>query len=94
MWTFNGDYDKPTFGPSMLSNRDKVNEHLPVCHSFLREGVWQYLGDCSHEMAGQHVPMIPPDPDMSFQRRHGWHLYPWTDDEGYPLKEQNDGDQG
>ena len=84
VWEFNGDYDKPTFSPSILSNKDKWQKHHPVCHSFLKEGVWQFLGDCTHEMANQHVPMIPPDPDMSFQRRHGWHLFPWTDDEGKP----------
>ena len=86
IWGFNGDYDKPTFSPSMLSNRDRVDGHKPVCHSFLREGVWEFLGDCTHAMAGQHVPMISPDADMSFQRRHGWHLYPWTDDEGKPTQ--------
>ena len=84
VWAFNGDYDKPTFSPSILANKDKGQEHHPVCHSFLREGVWQFLGDCTHLMAGQYVPMIPPDPDMGFRRRHGWHLFPWTDDEGNP----------
>lgn len=32
------------------------------CHSFLREGVWDFLTDCSHELAGRKVPMVPiPD---------------------------------
>lgn len=32
------------------------------CHSFLRAGVWEFLSDCSHSMAGQNVPMVPlPD---------------------------------
>ena len=84
-WSFNGDYDKPTFTPSMLSNRNKVDEHKPICHSFVRDGMWQFLGDCTHNMAKHHVPMIPPDPAMSFKIRHGWHLYPWTDDQGRPL---------
>lgn len=87
VWTFNGDYDKPTFSPSMGANLHGTQEHHPRCHSFLREGVWQFLGDCTHEMAGQHVPMIPPEPDATFEKRHGWHLFPWTDDEGKPLKE-------
>ena len=86
VWSFNGDYEKPTFTPSMGFNLHKQEEHHPVCHSFLRDGVWQYLGDCTHEMANQHVPMIPPDPDMTLQRRHGWHLFPWTDDEGMPKR--------
>jgi hypothetical protein len=25
------------------------------CHSFLKDGVWEYLADCSHDMAGQKV---------------------------------------
>ena len=87
VWTFNNDYEKPTFSPSMLANKDRIYEHHPICHSFLKEGVWQFLGDCTHAMAGQHVPMIPPVEGMSFQRRHGWHLFPWTDDDGQPLKE-------
>src|SRR5690348_8288385 len=28
------------------------------CHSFLRDGMWQFLSDCSHALAGQTVPMI------------------------------------
>ena len=93
-WSFNGDYESPTFSPSMLSNRDSVDEHHPLCHSFLQDGVWQFLEDCTHDMVGQHVAMVPPEPDATFERRHGWHLYPWTDDEGNPLKEDDDGDQG
>lgn len=32
------------------------------CHSFLSEGVWQFLGDSAHYLAGQSVPMVPlPD---------------------------------
>jgi hypothetical protein len=30
-----------------------------VCHSFVREGQIQFLGDCTHAFAGQTVPMIP-----------------------------------
>ena len=87
-WTFNGDFEKPTFSPSMGFNLRNQQEPHPRCHSFLRDGVWQYLNDCTHEMAGQHVPMIPPELDATFERRHGWHLFPWTDDEG---KSKQDG---
>lgn len=88
-WSFNGDYQQPTFTPSMGANLRQQQQHHPVCHSFVKEGVWQFLGDCTHNMAGQHVPMIPPDPDMSFERQHGFHLFPWTDDEGNPKEEAN-----
>lgn len=29
------------------------------CHSFLRNGVWDFLGDCAHPMANKQVPMVP-----------------------------------
>jgi hypothetical protein len=32
------------------------------CHSFIRDGHWEFLGDCAHQLAGQTVPMVPlPD---------------------------------
>lgn len=30
-----------------------------VCRSFIRDGVIEYLGDCTHRLAGQNVPMGP-----------------------------------
>lgn len=75
-WSFDGNYEKPTFSPSMLSNPGGLEDFHPICHSFLENGIWRYLGDCTHDMANQEVPMIPPVPDMPFGRRHGWHLNP------------------
>lgn len=55
-WTWDGNVEKPTISPSiMVSWRHGDKEH--VCHSFVRNGVWEYLSDCTHDMAGQHVPM-------------------------------------
>ena len=53
-WTFNGDFEKPTFSPSML-----VNQHMPEkrCHSFVRDGKIQYLSDCFHKYAGQTLEL-------------------------------------
>lgn len=32
------------------------------CHSFIRNGMWEFLGDCAHKLASQTVPMVPvPD---------------------------------
>lgn len=62
-WTFNGNEERPTFEPSMLLRgfgNGPVRPEGYVCHSFLRDGVWQYLGDCTHELAGQNVPMTLP----------------------------------
>lgn len=32
-----------------------------VCHCFIVAGQWQFLGDCTHELAGQTVdlPLLP-----------------------------------
>lgn len=58
-WTFNGNMEKPTFSPSLLVTYTWGPEHKSiVCHSFIVDGVWQFLTDCTHELAGQHVPMI------------------------------------
>ena len=51
-WEFNGDYDKPTFNPSIL-----VTTQNKRCHSFIRDGKIQYLDDCYHELAGQIVDL-------------------------------------
>lgn len=32
------------------------------CHSFVRNGQWEFLSDCAHELAGKTVP-VPPLPD-------------------------------
>jgi hypothetical protein len=29
------------------------------CHSFLKDGQWQFLSDSAHALAGQTVPMVP-----------------------------------
>ena len=76
-WEFNGDYDKPTFSPSMLCSQEPRH---PVCHSYLEDGKWRFLDDCSHDMAGQTVDMIPPDPNMSWKRQHGWQHFEGHED--------------
>jgi hypothetical protein len=30
-----------------------------VCHSYVTDGQIQYLGDCTHELAGKTVPLEP-----------------------------------
>lgn len=55
-WSWDGNLDAPTLSPSILTrfNWDDV-EH--VCHSYLRAGVFEFLGDCTHPLVGQHVPL-------------------------------------
>ena len=53
-WTFNGNYEKPTFTPSMLVNKDRPESR---CHSFVIDGKMQFLSDCFHSLAGQTVDL-------------------------------------
>lgn len=40
----------------------KVNPAWGNCHSFLRHGIWDFLADSAHGLAGQKAPMVPlPD---------------------------------
>ena len=45
-WNFNGDMDKPTFDPSLRVRWDYGDKRESrVCHSFIRNGQWQFLSD-------------------------------------------------
>lgn len=56
IWAWNGNVTAPTFHPSIKVthyNRD----HESVCHSFVRDGQIQFLGDCDHALKNQTVPI-------------------------------------
>ena len=72
VWQFNGDLVKPTFSPSILvrgTERLTDAEHSAVmngvaieprpliCHSFVRDGKIEFLGDCTHGLKGQTVDL-------------------------------------
>jgi hypothetical protein len=63
-WTFTGTLEKPTYTPSELTTwtygeGETKKEHR--CHTFITDGVIDFLSDCTHELRGK-VPMIPlPD---------------------------------
>lgn len=72
-WGWNGNTEKPTFTPSVLVTGVKrltdeqhaaymrgepLPEPVPLrCHTFVTDGRIQYLGDCTHDLAGQTVDM-------------------------------------
>jgi hypothetical protein len=60
-WEWDGNLDLPTLSPSILTNSSWKGEPT-VCHSFLKAGVFQFLGDCTHKLANQYVE-IPDLPD-------------------------------
>jgi hypothetical protein len=63
-WSFNGDHEKPTFIASMLVHESPGR---PRCHSFLTDGVWNYLGDSTHDKAGTSIE-APDWADTRFGR--------------------------
>ena len=59
VWQWDGNVDQPTVSPSILvrANFPPEDGGPEVCHSFLRAGNIQFLGDCTHDLAGQTVPL-------------------------------------
>jgi len=51
-WSFNGDLEHPTFYPSLLMNLAGL-----VCHSFVRNGLIAFMGDCSHDLKNKTVEL-------------------------------------
>jgi hypothetical protein len=61
-WTWNGNAERPTFTPSVLvtyNGADAGVDGAPprVCHSYVTDGRIQFLGDCTHALAGQTVDL-------------------------------------
>lgn len=54
-WSFDGSVLSPTLHPSVLVREYRGQEAVSVCHSFVRNGLIEYLPDCSHAMAGQTI---------------------------------------
>ena len=52
-WSWDGNLEAPTLSPSILTHGRDDNR----CHSFLRAGVFEFLTDSTHSLAGQHIPM-------------------------------------
>jgi hypothetical protein len=74
-WSWNGDLEHPTFDPSVkvMPHKTLIDDTLegealtapanvtttPLCHSFVRDGRIEYLGDCTHALAGRTVDLPP-----------------------------------
>lgn len=54
-WRWDENLEMPTLNPSILthSGRNQAN----VCHSYLIEGVFQFLDDSTHSLANKHALM-------------------------------------
>lgn len=58
-----GHYKEDHFGDCWCTYNDKHPENPSSfecyrCHSFVRNGMIEYLSDCSHSLAGQIVPLL------------------------------------
>lgn len=53
-WTWNGDIDKPTLRPSVLTQ----DGNQLRCHTWVNDGQAQFLDDTSHELRGRTVDML------------------------------------
>lgn len=58
VWSFNGDFEKPTFSPSINypDGRDGKGNKT-VCHFFIKSGMIEFCPDSTHELAGQIVEL-------------------------------------
>lgn len=55
-WSWNGDVEKPTIRPSILHDF-RPHDSL-VNHLWITDGQVIFLGDCSHEFAGQTLDLL------------------------------------
>lgn len=60
-WQFNQDFEKPTISPSFLqtgflgfNGEEKMHG---ICHSFIKNGMIEFLNDCTHHLKGQTVEL-------------------------------------
>lgn len=58
-WSWNGDTEKPTVKPSILTDWGEGKK----CHVWLNDGVVQHLGDCTCGFARQSHPLDDIDPE-------------------------------
>lgn len=57
-WNWNGDLEHPTLEPSVLTRG------YSLCHSYLRNGKFEFLTDSEHPLSGQTVD-IPDLPEWA-----------------------------
>ena len=62
-WSFDGNLLLPTFAPSILATGYYGTEDggrvETRCHSYLQQGIWRFLDDCTHAHAGEKMPVEP-----------------------------------
>lgn len=56
-WTWNGDVNFPTLRPSILT-RNHIDELIVVCHSFVNDGIVEFLSDSTHDKSGMKISLL------------------------------------
>lgn len=59
-WEWDENLENPTISPSILTQYEYGEGEKKTtkrCHSFLRNGIFEFLGDCTHSLKNQHVAM-------------------------------------
>lgn len=56
-WDWNCDIDYPTLSPSVKHMYTTDSEEDKVCHYFIKNGLIEYCGDCSHDLKGQKMEL-------------------------------------
>jgi len=57
-WGFNGNLERPTFTPSVLTTWTEGPQRIEKrCHTFITDGMVQFLADCTHALAGKTDPL-------------------------------------
>ena len=58
-WSYNGDFELPTFSPSLLIyyTDPETKQRVTCCHLFLTNGILDLLGDCPHDLKSKKIPL-------------------------------------
>lgn len=57
VWSWNGDIEKPTLKPSILTYPKFAGQEFR-CHSFVNDGQVKFLSDCSHDNANKTLELL------------------------------------
>lgn len=59
VWTFNGNYERPTFTPSLRQyyTHPETKQEITTCHNIITDGKIQFCDDCPHEFKGQTLEL-------------------------------------
>ena len=68
VWSWNGDIENPTLKPSVLTNGGRWDEDMTKyteykCHTWITDGKAQFLGDCTHKLVNQTLPLLEIEAD-------------------------------